>query len=179
MNWPEIASCLRTNMTAITVERVGALAGSFKDRAGRLTDVAQVVGATDTFDGRAVALADLGNRGMLDVIVANQKGPLLVYRNAVEPGRHWIQFELEGTTGNRSAIGAHVELHWAGHKQAQIVAAATGFSAQNMRRVHYGLGAATAIDRVVIRWPSGTIETIERPAIDQLHKVKEGASGGR
>jgi len=149
------------------------------DGAGRLTDVAQVVGATDTFDGRAVALADLGNRGMLDVIVANQKGPLLVYRNAVEPGRHWIQFELEGSAGNRSAIGAHVELHWAGRRQAQIVAAATGFSAQNMRRVHYGLGAATAVDRVVIRWPSGATETIEHPAIDRLHKVKEGASGGR
>ena len=58
------------------------------DGAGRMTDVAQVVGATDTYDGRAVALADLGNRGALDVIVANQRGPLLVYRNAVVPGRH-------------------------------------------------------------------------------------------
>ena len=135
--------------------------------------LARVVGATDTFDGRAVALADLGNRGMLDVVVANQKGPLLVYRNAVEPGRHWIQFELEGTTGNRSAIGAHVELHWGGRRQAQVVAAATGFSAQNMRRVHYGLGAATAVDRVVIRWPSGLTQTIEGPAIDRLHKVTE------
>src|SRR5262245_49678898 len=74
------------------------------DGAGQLTDVAQVVGASDTFDGRAVALADLGNRGVLDVLVANQRGPLLVYRNSVQPGRHWIQFELE-PSGNRSAIG--------------------------------------------------------------------------
>ena len=63
------------------------------DGAGRFTDVAAEVGATDDLDGRAVALADLGNRGALDVIVANQGGPLLVYRNAVDPARHWIAFE--------------------------------------------------------------------------------------
>ena len=67
------------------------------DGAGRFTEVAQDVGATDTYDGRAVALADLSNRGVLDVIVANQRGPLLVYANTVSPGRHWIAFELEGT----------------------------------------------------------------------------------
>ena len=61
------------------------------------------------------------NRGVLDVIVANQRGPLLVYRNTVEPGRHWIDFELEGTTSNRSAIGARVELHWDGQRQVQEV----------------------------------------------------------
>jgi enediyne biosynthesis protein E4 len=170
------------------------------DGAGRMTDVAQVVGATDTYDGRAVAFADLGNRGVLDVIVANQRGPLLVYRNAVAPGRHWIQFELEpaapvvspspgapkpqsgegGRTGtHRSSIGSRVELHWNGKVQAQEVAAASGFSAQSQRRIHYGLGTAAAVDRVVIRWPSGTTQTIEHPAIDQLHKVRQGALDGR
>jgi hypothetical protein len=143
------------------------------DGLGSFTDVAQVVGAHDTNDGRAVALADLGNRGALDVIVANQRGPLLIYRNHVSPERHWIQFELEGTASNRSAIGARVELHWDGHMQAQEVAAATGFSAQNQRRLHYGLGAAATVDRVVIRWPSGKRQTIEGPQIDRLHRVKE------
>jgi hypothetical protein len=143
------------------------------DGLGRFTEVAQVVGASDTYDGRAVALADLGNRGVLDVIVANQRGPLLVYRNTVAPGRHWVQFELEGRRSNRSAIGARVELHWGGKVQAQEVLAATGFSAQNQRRLHYGLGGAAAVDRVVIRWPSGAMQTIERPQIDTLHRVVE------
>ncbi len=146
------------------------------DGAGRFTDVAQVVGATDTFDGRAVALADLGNRGVLDVIVANQRGPLLIYRNTVQPGRHWIQFELESPT-HRSPFGARVELYWSGRKQVQEVTAASGFSAQNQRRVHYGLGSAAAVDRVVIRWPSGQVQTIEKPEINRLHLVKE--SDGR
>jgi hypothetical protein len=143
------------------------------DGLGRFTEVAQVVGANDTHDGRAVALADLGNRGALDVIVANQRGPLLVYRNSVDPGRHWIQFDLEGTSGNRSGFGARVELHWNGRRQVQEVTAASGFSAQNQRRLHYGLGAADTVDRAVIRWPSGRTQTIERPQVDMRHVVKE------
>jgi hypothetical protein len=143
------------------------------DGLGRFTDVAQVVGARDAYDGRAVALADLGNRGVLDVIVANQKGPLLIYKNSVAPGRHWIQFELEGTMSNRGAVGAQLELNWKNRKQVQQVTTASGFSAQNQRRLHYGLGDADAVDRAVIRWPSGREQTIEHPAIDTLHHVKE------
>jgi hypothetical protein len=146
------------------------------DGGGRFTEVAQVVGASDTYDGRAVALADFGNRGVLDVVVANQRGPLLLYRNAVEPGRHWIQFELEGTASNRSALGARVELHWNGRVQVQEVAAAAGFSAQNQRRLHFGVGSATAVDRAIISWPSGQRQTVEAPALDRLHHMKEPAS---
>ena len=147
------------------------------DGLGRFGEVAQVVGATDTFDGRAVAFADFGNRGALDVIVANQRGPLLIYRNQVDPSRHWIQIELEGSASNRSAIGARVEVQWSGGRQVQEVTAASGFSAQNQRRLHYGLGSATAVDRVVIRWPSGREQTIERPAVDTLHRLREPQAG--
>jgi hypothetical protein len=143
------------------------------DGLGQFTEVAQAVGATDTLDGRAVALADLSNRGALDVLVANQRGPLLLYRNAVAPDRHWMQFELEGRASNRSAIGARVELQWAGRKQVQEVMAASGFSAQNQRRLHFGLGARTSVDRAVITWPTGRTETIERPEIDRLHRRLE------
>jgi enediyne biosynthesis protein E4 len=144
------------------------------DGLGRFTEVAQVVGATDTYDGRAVALADLSNRGVLDVIVANQRGPLLVYKNAVQPGRHWIDFDLEGTTSNRSAIGARVEVQWNNMRQIQEVSGGSGFSAQNQRRLHYGLGSQAAIDRVVIRWPSGRSQTIEKPPVDVVYTIREG-----
>ena len=143
------------------------------DGLGRFTEVAQVVGATDTYDGRAVALADLTNRGALDVIVANQRGPLLIYRNLVQPDRHWIAFELQGRASNRSAIGARVELHWNDKVQVQEVSGGSGFSAQNQRRLHYGLGAGARVDRAVIRWPSGRRQTIETPQADMLHRVTE------
>jgi hypothetical protein len=145
------------------------------DGAGRFAEVARAAGVTETYDGRAVALADLWNRGVLDVIVANQNGPLLIYKNTVEPQNAWIEFELEGTTSNRSAIGAQLTLYWGGRQQLQEVSGGSGFAAQNQRRLHFGLGKSDRVDKVVIRWPSGKVQTIDRPEIRQLHKLKEPA----
>ncbi|MBA3242067.1 MAG: VCBS repeat-containing protein, partial [Acidobacteria bacterium] len=82
------------------------------DGAGKFNDVAQAVGVSDTSDGRSVVLADLWNRGVLDVVVANQRGPLLVYKNTAAPENGWIGFELEGAESNRSAVGAQVRVYW-------------------------------------------------------------------
>ena len=84
-------------------------------------DVAAAVGVTDDYDGRAVALADLSNRGALDVIVANQNQPAVLYRNRPDSANHWIAFKLVGTRSNRSAIGAEVVLEAPGIKQRQVV----------------------------------------------------------
>jgi hypothetical protein len=144
------------------------------DGAGRFVDVAHAVGVTDVYDGRAVAYADLWNRGVIDVVVANQGGPLLVYRNTVAPENGWIEFELEGTASNRSAIGAELTLYWSGQKQVQDVLGGSGFSAQNQRRLHFGLGKSRP-EKAVIRWPSGKMQTIEQPAPGMLHKIREPA----
>ena len=143
------------------------------DGAGKFVDVAQSVGVTDTHDGRSVALADLWNQGVLDVIVANQRGPLLLYKNTVAPENKWVEFQLEGTTSNRSAIGAQVTLEWNGQKQIQQVSGGSGFAAQNDRRLHFGLGKHPAITRAEVRWPSGKIQTLQGIVPGELYKVKE------
>ena len=143
------------------------------DGAGKFVDVAQAVGVTDTYDGRAVALVDLWNRGVLDVVVANQKGPLLIYKNTVLPENQWIEFELEGTRSNRSAIGAKVTVFWNGQQQVQEVSGGSGFSAQNDRRLHFGLGKNPAVEKAVIRWPSGKLQEIDKPVPGQLYRLKE------
>ena len=143
------------------------------DGRGRFTEVAQVVGATDTYDGRAVALAALWNRGVLDVIVANQRSPLVLYSNTVQPARHWIGVELEGRVSNRSAIGARVELYWEGGRQVQEVSGGSGFAAQNQRRVHFGLGDRSQVEKLVIRWPSGYRQTIDTLELDTVHRIEE------
>jgi hypothetical protein len=143
------------------------------DGAGRFVDVAPLVGVTETHDGRAVALGDFWNRGALDVVVAHQKGPLLLYKNHVAADNGWIGFQLEGSKGNRSAIGALVKVHWNGQEQVQQVSGASGFCAQNSRRLHFGLGKGARVDKVVVVWPSGREQTIEAPAAGQLHRVKE------
>jgi len=120
-----------------------------------------------------VAMADFSNTGSLDIVVASQNGPLHFYRNRVAPGRHWIAFALEGTASNRSAIGARVELHWDRHQQAQEVSGGSGFSAQNDRRLHFGVGSVSKVDRAVITWPSGRMQTIDAPVLDTLHRIQE------
>ncbi len=143
------------------------------DGSGQFKEVAQLVGVTDVYDGRSVALADFQNRGVLDAVVANQNGPLLLYRNTVTPANRWIEFELQGTTSNRSAIGAQVLVFWNGQQQAQEVSGGSGFCAQNDRRLHFGLGKAAAIDRVEIRWPSGRTQAVTAPQLNQLHRIIE------
>jgi hypothetical protein len=145
------------------------------DGAGKFLDVAQAVGARDLYDGRAVALVDLWNRGVLDVVVANQKGPLLIYKNNVTPENKWIEFELEGSASNRSAIGAEVRLFWNGRQQVQHVSGGSGFCSQNQRRLHFGVGKNPQLEKAEIRWPSGKVETIERPSAGQTYRIKESA----
>jgi hypothetical protein len=155
------------------------------DGSGRFLDVAPMVGVADRHDGRSVALADLGNRGMLDVVVANQRGPLLLYRNEVAPGRNWIAFDLDGgcrggspAAGctNRSAIGAQVEVHWGGgRRQVQEVQGGSGFCAQNQKRLHFGLGPGAVVEKAVVRWPSGKVQELAHPQKDRVHKVEEPA----
>ncbi|HET9524957.1 MAG TPA: CRTAC1 family protein [Pyrinomonadaceae bacterium] len=145
------------------------------DGAGKFVDVAQAVGARDLYDGRAVALVDLWNRGVLDVVVANQKGPLLIYKNNVTPENKWIEFELEGSASNRSAIGAEVRLFWNGRQQVQHVSGGSGFCSQNQRRLHFGVGKNPQLEKAEIRWPSGKVETIEKPSAGQTYKIKESA----
>jgi hypothetical protein len=137
--------------------------------------VAQAVGVTDRYDGRAVALADLWNTGTLDAVVANQRGPLLIYKDVAAPGRDWIEFDLEGTKSNRSAIGAQVMLFWSGKEQVQSIAGGNGFASENDRRLHFGLGENPQIEKAVIRWSSGTVQTLDHLTPNRLYHVKEPA----
>ncbi len=145
------------------------------DGAGKFVDVAQTVGVSDTYDGRSVAFVDLWKRGVLDMVVANQRGPLLVYRNTVTPENKWIEFDLQGSASNRSAIGAEVAVYWNGQEQVQVVSGGNGFCSQNQRLLHFGLGRDPQIEKAVIHWPSGKIETIDKPKAGQVLRLKEAA----
>jgi hypothetical protein len=98
---------------------------------------------------------------------------LLFYRNTVRPGNHWIEFDLEGRASNRSAIGVQVELFWGGKRQVQEVSGGSGFSSQNQRRLHFGVGQVTQVDRAEVRWPSGRRQVIDAPPLNQIHRIKE------
>ena len=131
-------------------------------------------------------LGDLFNCGVLDVTVANQNGPLLLYKNTVAPGRDWIQFELTGGArpgrekgwSNRSAIGAQVKLTWRqgdgpAQEQLQVITAGDGYASQSMFRLHFGLGSNAQVEKAVIIWPSGRTQTIANPKVGIVHRVEE------
>ena len=143
------------------------------DGTGKFVNVAQAVGVSDVYDGRSVALVDLWNRGVLDVVVANQRGPLLIYKNTVAPQNKWIDFELEGSASNRSAIGAEVRVFWDKREQVQQISGGSGFCAQNQRRLHFGLGSNPHIEKIEIRWPSGKVQKLDVFETGRTYQVKE------
>ncbi|MFH5884461.1 CRTAC1 family protein [Halalkalibaculum sp. DA3122] len=143
------------------------------DGAGRFQEVSSAVGGALKLDSRAVALADLDQNGSLDVLVSTQGGPFKIYNTKVEENNIWIEFRLEGTKSNRSAIGAEVELYWDGRSQVQTVMGASGFSAQNQRPLHFGLGPDPQITKAEIRWPSGISQTIKSPEVNKQHHIVE------
>ena len=137
------------------------------------TDVAAKVGATDEYDGRAVALVDLQNRGAVDVVIANQNQPAVLYRNQPDTANHWIAFHLVGTRSNRSAIGAEVVVESGELRQRRVIDGGMGFASQNDRRLHFGLGGREWVDRVVIHWPSGGEQVIQHPLVDRFLTITE------
>ena len=147
------------------------------DGQGNFREVAQAVGATDRFDGRAVAMADFANKGALDIVESNQRGPLQFYRNTVAPNRDWIELSLEGSKSNRSAIGAQVVVKWqnaqGAQEQKQEICGGSGFCAQNSRRLHFGLGANAKVKQIQIRWPAGQTQNLDAFEANQLHQIKE------
>jgi len=140
---------------------------------GGWVDVAAAVGVHDRYDGRAVAFVDLSNRGVVDVVVANQNQPAVLYRNYPDTANHWIAFALTGTRSNRSAIGAEVVVESADLTQRRVVDGGMGFAGQNDRRLHFGLGDRERVDRVVVYWPSGRRQVLRNPVVDQFHAVIE------
>ncbi len=160
------------------------------NKQGTFTDIATAVGVTETLDGRAVAIADLFDRGRLDVVVANQNGPALLYRNQVQPDRQWIQFELTGGASdqpakglsNRDAIGAEVILSWrngaegASQVQSQVITAGDGYASQSMLRLHFGLGSDPRDLDAEVRWPSGLKSQLKSLTPGQIHRVQESSA---
>ncbi len=143
------------------------------DGAGRFQEVGEAVGGHEVYDSRSVAVADLWNRGVEDVIVANQNGPVLLYKNTVDPANHWIEFALTGTRSNRSAIGAKVDLYWNNQVQRQVISGGNGFCSENQRRVFFGLGQHPAIEKAIIYWPSGSIQQLTSLKPDSLYHIRE------
>jgi hypothetical protein len=126
-----------------------------------------------TKSSRAVAVADFDGDGRLDLAVNNFNDRAHLFTNRM-PQRSWIAFRLEGTAGNRDAIGAVVRLYAGGRTRIAQVQGAGGYLSQSTKTVHFGLGDLRSAESCEIRWPGGRVEKIDAPAINRVHRIVEG-----
>lgn len=123
---------------------------------------------------RGLAVGDLFNDGNMDVVIEDLDGSPMLLRNHGVPGRHWVSFELEGTKSNRLALNARIAIAAGGMTQTDEVHSGGSYISQNDLRIHFGLGAATKIDKVTIHWPSGLTEELANLEADRHYNVLEG-----
>jgi len=123
--------------------------------------------------GRAAAFADLDGDGDLDLVVTVNGGPVKIFENAGSGHGHWLRLALEGTKSNRDGLGARVEVTAAGMTQTWQVHTGGGYLSQSQIDPVFGLGPAKVADRVVLRWPSGIVQTLSNVAADQRLKIVE------
>jgi enediyne biosynthesis protein E4 len=123
---------------------------------------------------RGLAVGDLFNDGEMDVVVENLEGAPMILRNQGIAGRHWASFELAGTKSNRMALGARLKIVAGGMTQTEEIHSGGSYLSQNDLRVHFGLGSATKIERLEVRWPSGAIDVVRDLAADKFYGVLEG-----
>jgi hypothetical protein len=168
--WP--TSLLR-NRGDGTFEDASKAAGTEPPPGGPLLEYG-IAGRPAPRSSRSAATADFDGDGRLDIVVNNFNGRAFYYHNVSPPGR-WCELRLVATRGARDAVGAVARLTAGGRTQVRQVQAAGGYLAQSSNRLHFGLGAATSIDRVEIRWPGGDAQTVEHPAVNALTTVTEPA----
>ncbi len=148
----------------------------------RFEDVSARVGlgALDLKSSRGAAFGDFDNDGDIDVLVMNMGDIPSLLRNEL-PGKanHWIQLRLEGTKSNRSAIGAIVRVEAAGQVQTRPVLSQSSYLSQNDLRLHFGLGSATRVDRMTVRWPSGQVEEFPGAPADGFLLLVEGSGAAK
>lgn len=127
--------------------------------------------------GRGCAYLDYDGDGDQDVVLVANGGPARLLRNDAPPkGTHWVRLDLRGngTTGNRSAIGATVEVEAGGQSMRRTVAGARGYLSQSELVVQFGLGKADKADKVTVKWPGQTAgQVFENLAADKVHVLTQ------
>jgi hypothetical protein len=146
------------------------------NRNGAFSEVSGMAGlaALPLKSRRGAAFGDIANNGNIDIVVLNVGEAPSLLLNTANNSNHRVLFKLIGTKSNRAAIGARVTIHAAGMTQFNEVRGGGSYLSQNDLRLHFGLGPATRIDAVEVRWPSGKMEEIKNLDADKLYTLVEG-----
>jgi len=132
-------------------------------------------GLAAVIPARGAAFGDLFNDGRIDVVLNNLDSTPTLLRNASKNTNHWIALKLIGAGKSpRDAIGAKVFVTTGQVRQRGDVFSGASYGSSSDQRVHFGLGAATKVDKLEIHWPSGLREQISVPGVDRIFEITEG-----
>ena len=150
------------------------------------TDISSTAGPgiNTTISSRGLAIGNLWNDGHLSAVISNMNAPPSLLVNQIRTANHWVAFRPIGafpkapspaTRSNRDAIGARIRVKAGTRIFIDEVRSGSSYISNNDMRVHFGLGSATKIDWVEVRWPSGLLERFDNLAFDSIHTLKEGS----
>ena len=147
-----------------------------KSKNGKFEEVGAKAGGAlaKKYVGRAALTADFWNRGRQDLLITNLDASPVLLRNEVPSPGHWLRIKTIGSKSNRDGFGAKVEITAEGVTRYAEVRAGSSFESSSDPRVHFGLGPATKVDAIMIRWPSGQVDKLGPEPADQELVVQEG-----
>ncbi len=148
---------------------------------GTFSDISASAGAgiTTPASSRGLAIGDLWNDGKLSAVISNINDAPSLLVNQIRSKNHWIAIHTVGTKSNRDGIGARVLVKTPTRTLVDEVGSGSSYDSNSDMRVHFGLGSASKIEWVEIRWPSGVVEQFPNLAVDQIHTLKEGSGIAR
>ena len=142
----------------------------------RFAEISQQSGSGFAKDGvgRTLIGGDIDNDGDIDLVVTNNGGAAEILRNTGGNARNAIEIRVVGTRSNRDGLGARLTITAGGRTQVREIKSGSSYLGQNDLRAHVGLGEATRVDRIDVRWPAGQTESIRDVAANQIVTVTEG-----
>jgi hypothetical protein len=141
---------------------------------GRFSDITGSAGAFGRHVemSRGLAIGDVDGDGALDMLTTAAHSPARLYRNTVPQRGHWIIIRAVDPRLRRDAYGAVVTVAAGGLRQRRTIQAGFSYASSSDPRAHFGLGAATRIDTVIIRWPDGLVERFEVDGVDRAFTLR-------